>query len=220
MHTRSRASLAITLFVAVFSNLAIAADGDDELEAIFAAQAAIQSLQSVFVQTKQLSLFDETIVARGTIIIDKPDFYCWIYEEPERSVFYVDGMRTGSYQPGSGEREEVGMESRIGLAAIIRSVTAIVSGNLGEATRSEYEISRNAPATGLLSYTFHPRTQELQSLFEQVTIRFDPRTRLARDLLIEEQNGDSTQIEFESWQINIPVDRAGLLEQPKQEGSY
>ena len=210
----------VTLFAVLFSNAAIAAEGDDDLETIFAAQAAIRSLQSVFVQTKQLSLFEEAIVSRGTIIIEKPDFYCWTYEEPEQSVFYVDGMSTGSYQPGSGERDEVGMESRIGLAAIIRSVTSIVSGSLEEATRSDYEISRNAPTPGLLSYTFHPRTQELQSLFERVTIRFDPQTKLALDLLIEEQNGDSTHIEFESWQINIPVDRARLLERPEQEGSF
>jgi hypothetical protein len=45
-----------------------------------------------------------------------------------------------------------------------------------------------------------------------VTIRFDLLTLLARDLLIEEQNGDTTQIEFEGWHINIPIDRAGLLQ--------
>ena len=212
--------LALMLFALSFSSVSIASSSDEELEGIFASQATIKSLQSAFVQTKKLSLFDETIVSRGTIIIEKPDFYCWMYEEPEQSVFYVDGMRTGSYQPGSGERNEANMESRIGLAAIIRSVTSIVSGNLEDATRSEYEISRNAATAELLSYTFHPRTQELQPLFEQVTIRFDPRTKLARDLLIEEQNGDSTHIEFEGWQINIPVDRAGLLEIPEQEGSF
>jgi len=205
-------SLAVTLFVMVFLNSSIADDGDNELEKIFAAQSAIESSQSVFVQTRKLSLFDETIVARGTIFIEKPDFYCWVYEEPERSIFFVDGVRTGSYVPGSDERDEVSLESRIGLAAIIRSVTSIVTGNLEDATRSDYEISRN-PTTGeLLSYSFHPRTQELQSLFERVTIRFDLLTLLARDLLIEEQNGDTTQIAFEGWHINIPIDRAGLLQ--------
>jgi outer membrane lipoprotein-sorting protein len=205
-------SLAVTLLAMVLSNSSIADDGDNELEKIFAAQSAIESSQSVFVQTRKLSLFDETIVARGTIFIEKPDFYCWVYEEPERSIFFVDGVRTGSYVPGSDERDEVSLESRIGLAAIIRSVTSIVTGNLEDATRSDYEISRN-PTTGeLLSYSFHPRTQELQSLFERVTIRFDLLTLLARDLLIEEQNGDTTQIEFEGWHINIPIDRAGLLQ--------
>jgi outer membrane lipoprotein-sorting protein len=205
-------SLAVTLLAMVFSNSSIADDGDNELEKIFAAQSAIESSQSAFVQTRKLSLFDETIVAKGTIFIEKPDFYCWVYEEPERSIFFVDGVRTGSYVPGSDERDEVSLESRIGLAAIIRSVTSIVTGNLEDATRSDYEISRN-PTTGeLLSYSFHPRTQELQSLFERVTIRFDLLTLLARDLLIEEQNGDTTQIEFEGWHINIPIDRAGLLQ--------
>jgi outer membrane lipoprotein-sorting protein len=205
-------SLAVTLLAMVFSNGSIADDGDNELEKIFAAQSAIESSRSVFVQTRKLSLFDETIVASGTIFIEKPDFYCWVYEEPERSIFFVDGLRTGSWVPGSDERDEVNLESRIGLAAIIRSVTAIVTGNLEDATRSDYEISRN-PTTGeLLSYSFRPRTQELQSLFERVTIRFDVVTLLARDLLIEEQNGDTTQIEFEGWHINIPIDRAGLLQ--------
>jgi outer membrane lipoprotein-sorting protein len=205
-------SLAVTLCVMVFLNSSIADDGDDELEKIFAAQSAIESSRSVFVQTRKLSLFDDTIVARGTIFIEKPDFYCWVYEEPERSIFFVDGMRTGSRVPGSDERDEVSLESRIGLAAIIRSVTSIVTGNLEDASRSDYEISRN-PTTGeLLSYSFHPRTQELQSLFERVTIRFDPVTLLARDLLIEEPSGDSTQIEFEGWHINIPIDRAVLLQ--------
>jgi outer membrane lipoprotein carrier protein len=208
---RATRPLFAMLCVIAFSNGATAGDVDRDLQSIISAQSAINSLQSDFVQTKKLSLFDDTMVASGTIVIDKPDFYCWTYQEPEQSVFYVDGMRTGSYVPGSGQRDEVSMESRIGLAAIIRSVTSIVSGNLEAVTRSDYEISRNASSGGFLSYTFLPRTPELQSLFERVTIRFDLLTMLARDLLIEEHNGDSTQIEFGGWHIDIPVDRAGLL---------
>lgn len=178
-----------------------------ELREIIAAQDTITTLEAAFAQTKVLSFFDETIESSGTIAIEKPDFYCWIYEEPERRVFYVDGLRTGSLEP-SGHREEVALDTKIGLAAIIRSVTSIITGNLGDATEADYEVSRNESTAGIRSYTFYPRTEELRPLFKYVTIRFDERSKLARDLEIVEPNGDVTRMEFEDWRVNTPVDRS------------
>lgn len=204
--------LAVFHFTAGLHEPLFANNDNVELQAIFAAQAEIQSLQSHFIQTKSLSLFEDTLVSEGTIVIEKPDFYCWVYEQPERSVFYVNGGITGSLDPVTGQREETSLENSKGLASIIQSITPIVSGNLSEATRSEYRIIRDPASGDLMSYSFHPRQQELQSLFDKVTIRFDPSSRLARDLTINEKNGDSTTVVFAEWQINIPVDRSLLVD--------
>jgi outer membrane lipoprotein-sorting protein len=203
--------LSLTLFTLFLPGVSIGSGIDDGLNAIIAAQSEIKSLKASFVQTKMLSIFDETIEASGTIVIEKPDFYCWTYEQPERSVFYVDGMRTGSFEPNSGERKEVALDSKIGLATIIQSLTSIITGNLESTTNSDFDISKNPPSNDLLSYTFRPRAETLQSLFRQVTIRFDRRTKLAKDLEILEQNGDTSQMQFNDWQIDVPVDRSGLL---------
>lgn len=183
----------------------------DDLQAIFSAQAGIKSMESAFVQTKTLSLFDETVEASGTITIEKPDFYCWTYTSPEHSIFYVDGQRTGSYQPDSGARDEIDLENKAGLATIIQSITAIITGNLETTATSDFEVTQDTSGDGMPAYTFRPQTEELQSLFEQVIIRFDEHSKLARELEIVEQNGDSTHMAFKDWRINIPVDRSGLL---------
>lgn len=204
-------NLLLTLFMLFLPTASIGSEVDDGLAEIVAAQSEITSLKASFAQTKNLSLFDETIEASGTVVIEKPDFYCWTYEKPERSVFYVDGMRTGSYEPKSGERKEVALDNKIGLATIIQSLTSIITGNLESTSNSDFDISQNPTSDGLLSYTFRPHAETLQSLFEQVTIRFDHQTKLARDLEILEQNGDTSQMRFDDWQTNVPVDRSGLL---------
>ncbi|MDX2446796.1 MAG: outer membrane lipoprotein carrier protein LolA [Desulfobacterales bacterium] len=204
-------NLLLTLFVLFLPTVSIGSELDDGLAEIIAAQSEITSLKTSFVQTKNLSLFDETIEASGTVVIEKPDFYCWTYEKPERSVFYVDGMRTGSYEPKSGERKEVALDNKIGLATIIQSLTSIITGNLESTSNSDFDISQNPTSDKLLSYTFRPHAETLQSLFKQVTIRFDQQTKLARDLEILEQNGDTSQMQFDDWRTNVPVDRAGLL---------
>jgi outer membrane lipoprotein-sorting protein len=205
------ARIGIMLIAVLLATNAFADEVDEGLQEILAAQSGIKSLSAAFTQRKTLSLFDETIEARGTIVIEKPDFYCWTYEEPERSVFYVDESRSGSFQPETGERNEVALESRVGLAAIIRSITAIITGNLEASTRKDFEISLNSAADHSLSFNFRPRAEELQSLFEQVTIRFDRKTSLARDLEILEHNGDITTMQFDDWRSNITVDRSSLL---------
>jgi outer membrane lipoprotein-sorting protein len=200
-----------SLFAISLSISSIGAGIDADLREIISAQSGIDTLETSFSQIKVVSLFDETVEASGTIVIEKPDFYCWRYDEPEPSVFYVDGMRTGSYRPESGDRDEVALDSRIGLAAIIRSVTSIITGNLEEETGEDYEISRGRSSRGAHSYTFRPRTEELSSLFSEVTIRFDKRTKLARELEIVESNGDATHMRFDGWRTGIAVDRSALV---------
>ena len=184
---------------------------DEGLARVVAAQAGIRSLEGRFTQTKTLSLFDETLQTAGTIVIEKPDFYCWIYDEPERRVFYVDGAHAGSVEPGSGERAEAALESA-GLAAAIQSVTSIVSGNLDASALGDYDVVARPTADDELRYTFVPRTEGARSLFTQVTISFDPQTGLAREMELVENNGDRSVMAFADWRSNVPVDRSKLLE--------
>jgi len=190
---------------------AMQGEPDEGLARVVAAQAGIRTLEGRFTQTKTLSLFDETLVTEGTIVIEKPDFYCWVYDEPERRVFYVDGAHTGTVEPGSGERAEVELDSA-GLVAAIQSITSIVSGNLDESALQDYDVVARPTADEELRYTFAPRTAEARSLFAQVTISFDPQTGLARELELVENNGDRSVLAFDDWRSNVPVDRSQLLE--------
>ena len=190
---------------------AIQSERDEGLARVVAAQAGIRSLEGRFTQTKTLSLFDETLVTEGTIVIEKPDFYCWIYDEPERRVFYVNGAHTGSVEPGSGESSVVKLDSA-GLVAAIQSITSIVSGNLDESVLQDYDVVARPTADEELRYSFAPRTEEARSLFAQVTISFDPQTGFARELELVENNGDRSVMAFAGWRSNVPVDRSQLLE--------
>ena len=189
---------------------AVAGGPDLGLQQIVKAQAGIHTLEGRFTQTKTLSLFDETIVSEGTIVIEKPDFYCWIYGEPEPRLFYVDGRRSGTFEPESGTRNEVNLDST-GLTSLIQSVSSIISGSLQPSALSEYEVVRQAATDDFVTYTFTPLTEQGESLFQQVTIGFDPRTGLARDLEITESNGDRSVMTFDDWQRNVAVDRTQLL---------
>lgn len=184
---------------------------DKTLQQIVDTQSGISSMTTTFRQNKRLSLFDETFESSGSIVIDKPDFYCWIYSEPEQSVFYLDDKRSGTWDPVSGTRDEVALGQRKGLASIIKSLTAIITGNLADSYRSDFEIQKNPSTDGSLSYTFRPQAESFQTLFTKVTIHFDPYTKLARNLELLEQNGDVTTMAFDAWQLNMPVDRNKLI---------
>jgi len=195
----------------MFQATALGTSMDQGLEQVVAAQSRIQSLRGRFTQTKTLSLFDETVVTSGTIVIDKPDFYCWIYDEPERRMFYLDGAHTGTLEPGTGVGSEVELDSA-GLLSVVHSLTSIVSGNLDEAALQDYEIMSEPTTDQALRYTFLPRSEESRSLFAQVTIDFDQRSGLARSLEVVENNGDRSVMAFADWRSNVAVDRTQLLE--------
>jgi outer membrane lipoprotein-sorting protein len=190
---------------------AMAGEFPPGLEEIVAAQSGATSLEGRFRQTKTLSLFDETITSSGTIIIEKPDFYCWIYDEPERRVFYVDGTRTGSVDAGAGANHSTALDDTA-LADVIQSVSGLVSGNLRESALQDYAIVSTPSSDDALRYTFVPRSEAAMELFEQVTISFDPATGLARELEIVEHNGDTSVMAFEDWQENIAVNRSALVQ--------
>ena len=131
-------------------------EGRDDFQKIIAAQEGIKSLEASFVQTKALSLFEETIESRGCVVIEKPGFYCWSYKEPEKRIFYVDGTRTGSLVPATGEREEVDLRNKTGLAAIIKSVTSIMTGSVSDSMTEDYDIIRNNASQDVYGFTFSP----------------------------------------------------------------
>ncbi len=184
---------------------------DEALQQIVDTQSGISSMTTTFRQSKRLSLFDETFESSGSIVIEKPDFYCWLYSEPEQSVFYLDDKRSGTWDPVSGTRDEVALGQRKGLASIIKSLTSMITGNLTDSYRSDFEVQKTASTDGLLAYTFRPQADSFQTSFKMVTIHFDPHTKLARHLELVEQNGDITTMTFDHWQLNMPVDRNKLI---------
>jgi outer membrane lipoprotein-sorting protein len=211
-HSRLRILAPLVLLAALPTRIAaMGADTDPGLERIVAAQTDVRSLEGRFRQTKTLSLFDETIETSGTIVIEKPDFYCWIYDAPERRVFFVDGTRTGSVEPGSGTESAIALDGTA-LADVIQSVTALISGNLQNSDLGNYEIVPKPSTDDALSYAFVPQSADAQALFEEVTISFDPRTGLARRLEIVESNGDRSVMAFDDWHDNVAVNRAELVE--------
>lgn len=199
----------ILLLVAISSQ---ASSPDKDLQDLMTVQADIRSMEARFEQEKRLSLFEEVLYSSGRIIIEKPDFYVWAYEKPEQRVYFVEGVKAGSIDPETGEKKESDLAERRGLAAIIRSVTALITGNIDQLQTGAYSISREPSEEGVLTWSFRPRQEGLHSLFEQVTIRFDKHTRLARDLELLEQNGDSMNMKFGEWRTGVEVDRANLLQ--------
>ena len=211
MHGPSLVTPLATLVILTTGMVALADDPPHGLDQIVSAQAGINSLEGRFRQTKTLSLFDEVIESSGIIIIEKPDFYCWIYDEPEHRVFFVDGSRVGFVEPGSESNTGAAPQSAA-LVDMIQSVSALISGNLRASALKDYEINSRPSVDDTLRYDFVPLSSEAQALFGQVTISFDPRTGLARELEIVENNGDTSVMKFEDWQENIVVNRSELVE--------
>ncbi len=173
----------------------------EELRArITAASASMKSLQCDFVQVKEISILADKITSRGTLSYKGGDRLRWLYTEPYRYEFTMNGSRV-KVGVASGVRVVDTRSNRL-----FREISGIISSSVdGRIFSSEsFDVTLREEG-GRIVADMTPRSRELKGMFRGVKIRF------ATDCTVEsvemsEPSGDRTEITFRNKRLNCEID--------------
>ena len=162
--------------------------------------STIESIQSLFIQKKQLEFLDETIVSKGAFWFKKENKLRWAYKQP---FDYVIVINDGSFSIKDGDKVSAyDIDSNPAFAEINKLIVDMVRGNI---TENKFEM---AAFENLQFYLVKlvPRDAVMREVISSMEIYFSKSDLTVSEVVMRESEKDYTVITFTDKQINEAIE--------------
>jgi len=159
------------------------------------------SLQSSFIQEKNLDVFQEVIISNGVFYYRKENHVRWEYLDPISYVIVMNGDQV--MIRSNGKTNTYDMDEN----AFIRQINEVMVGSVqGKILDNEdmFEISYFENA-GYYLAVLVPRQEEVKDILKQAEIYFRKDDLTVDKLIFTEYTGDYTLIRFTEKRINETI---------------
>jgi outer membrane lipoprotein-sorting protein len=162
---------------------------------------ATNTIESKFIQEKNLSVISEKIITRGKFYFKKENKLRWEYTDPFRYLIIMNGDKVLI--------KDEKKENRFDAASnkIFTEINSIMVGSIRGTILNEnkkYKIDFHESSEFNL-VKLSPLSQQLKGYISEIRIFFNKENYAVSRLEIEEPSGDFTKIEFPGLKINTPV---------------
>jgi outer membrane lipoprotein-sorting protein len=157
----------------------------------------INSIQSGFIQEKQLEFLDETITSKGRFWFRTEDNLRWAYEEPyEYAIIISDGK----FYTKDGDRVSVyDIESNAAFREINELIIGLVKGNIMEQERFDIKAYEDDDQYLLILV---PRETQMKEVISAMEVYFLKADLTVAAITMKENETDRTEITFFDKRIN------------------
>ena len=168
---------------------------------ITASTQSLQSLQSDFTQTKQLSYMDKAIRSAGKLYFKAPGRIRWEYVSPTRYVVIFDGQTMHTIAGGRTNTTKLTANRRMkGLNDLL--VGSVQGGDMLDENR--FDIAYYREKANYVAVLV-PKDKELSRYIQQVELAFDGASLLLTQVTLTDPAGDSTQLAFTNQRKDVPI---------------
>jgi outer membrane lipoprotein carrier protein len=159
---------------------------------VAALQRQVRAIRADFRQTKRIALLEEPLLSTGRLDYRAPDRIRWEVSTPEPLVVEIDatGMRAG--EPGKVAKIE-----EPGASAVFKDLGSIFTAS-GDYAGTRFAIEAG---DGPGSFRLVPREPGLARVIAAVDLTVDPATGVPWRAVLNETNGDRTEIDLDVHEI-------------------
>lgn len=191
----------------------IAPDTGKMLSRLEQKMSGIQTLQTNFVQEKKLAVFNQKIVLKGTMYLQKPTLFAWHVREPMRYSMIINGNMLCQWDEDTNMVQQISLAENPAFQVVIAQMKEWFSGKY-TALLENYTIT--IPIKNPVTLEFIPReTTGIHSVINRVTIVFREDEQYIYQIYIEEKSGDSMLLTFVDTQLNDPINAAAWEVKPR-----
>lgn len=166
--------------------------------------SGIRTLKTGFVQEKELAVFKQKVVLKGTIYIEKPARLAWHVNEPMKYIMVISQNVISQWDEDTNKVQKISLSKNPAFEAAIGQMREWFSGAYTPLLK-EYEIMllKENPA----SLKFTPRAATFAgNVIKSVTVDFRKDEQYINRIFIEEKSGDTTNLSFIDTHLNIPLE--------------
>ncbi len=182
----------------------LSAEPMDELMTRLSAEfASIQTVQTRFVETKQIRILEQEMELTGSLAIEKPERLAWRIEKPLACTLIIADGKVRQWDEDSNTVQSFSSRSNPIFSMVLDQMQNWFSGNF-VTLQADYDVTVEQHAPLILIFRPHTDSPNAQVIKQvRVTIRED--LRYVQAIGIEDMSGDTTLITFIDTVLNAPV---------------
>lgn len=173
------------------------------LEDLEKTMSGTRTISTDFIQEKNLALFNQKIILKGKVFIQKPGLLSWRVITPMRYSMVMKGNTISQWDEDTNQVQQVSLAKNPSFQVAIAQMQNWFCGTF-KSMLDDYNITL---------ITEHPITLEFiplensvtRNFIKRVTVIFQNDERYIKEVSIEEKNGDSTSLVFVNAQLNQPI---------------
>lgn len=166
-----------------------------------ASTQSIKSLQTDFLQSKSISVLEETMESKGVMFYRSPGCIRWEYTSPNQYIFVVNNEKI-SVKTGSTTKNFDANANRFS-----REISDIMLSGINgmEIIESKKFTPVFLSSDKQICIQLTPTKRQMRQMLSQISFYFDINTYTISSIEMFDGNGDKTLITFSNKKENIPV---------------
>jgi outer membrane lipoprotein-sorting protein len=199
-----RRLLSICLVLGTCLASASAEEAVDELMTRLSAEfSSIRTVQTRFVETKQIRILEQNIELTGRLAIEKPERLAWRVEAPLACTIIIADGKVKQWDEDSQSVQSFSSRSNPVFAMVLDQMQNWFSGNF-VTLQKDYDVTVEQQNPLVLLFKPHADSPNAQAISEvRVTIRED--LRYVQSISIRDSSGDTTDMTFIDTVLNEEV---------------
>lgn len=193
-------------FVSPVMSEEISKDVKECLMSIENKMSSVKTVQTKFIQTKNLALFNQQIVIEGSLSLKKPSMFAWHIDSPLRQTIILKDKIIKQWDEDTNKIQKNYLSKDPSLSIVTEQMSMWVSGAYVSLT-DEYNIEIIQVEPMQIKFTPFQATMT-HSIIDNITILFQKDEKYIEEIIIKERNGDAMSLVFFDTFINIDLDPA------------
>lgn len=158
----------------------------------------ITSIESEFVQTKHIDIFDEDVESRGTFLYCNGTQICLDYRHPISYRIVINGNRLMTL--ADGHKTIVNLGSNAMMNEMQKLIGACMAGNL-QALQIDFDLTYEADAQHYYIIA-RPHDKNIAAYLAKIGLTIDKKDMSVTELVFHENENDYTRYRFTSKHFN------------------
>ena len=168
--------------------------------------SGIKTLKTGFIQEKELAVFNNKIVLKGTVYIEKPYRLAWLVDKPLKYSMVMSEDTISQWDEDTNKVQKISLSKNPAFEAVIGQMREWFSGTYTQLMK-EYNVLLLSDKP--VSLKFVPKPASFAAnVIKSVTVDFRKDEQYINKIFIEEKSGDTTSLLFVDTHLNIPIDPA------------
>jgi len=163
-----------------------------------------KSLKTDFVQEKNLAIFQNKIILKGRIYLQKPGRIAWHVDKPVKYSVLITDTMIRQWDEDTDQVQEISLSKNPVFKVAIGQLTTWFNGDY-ISLLDDYTVRIRRRDPFVLEF-FPKETNAAKKFIKTVTITFREDEKYLKQIKIQEPSGDSTTLSFEDTVLNAPLE--------------
>ena len=165
--------------------------------------SSIKTLETDFIQTRHLAIFEDELISEGKLYYVLPDQMRWEIQKPYRSALIFNQNQMVKYEIRDGQPRKMELAVAALFTEIMNQMMHILKGNF-QAIEKQYTI--NAELEENVTVTLKPRSSKLSTIIGSFVFTMHPKTYRVKKLNLKEGSKDDIEVVFQNEKENKFLD--------------